>query len=162
MRRSLTTKEIAEVQRLYGNGDGLTYDDLAKRFQVSPSQIGYVIKPEKRLGQGSHTKRDRQRENKRSQQKQARISKEAAATKRAAHLPPVEGHRIREEELLKRLRAMPRDTRGKTESFCGDPLPGESALDRKSSPDGLTARERAAGFKEHYSHQGRRESEWHL
>ena len=33
-------------------------------------------------------------------------------------------------DTAQRLRAVPRDTRDFTARFCGDPLPGRSALDR--------------------------------
>lgn len=42
------------------------------------------------------------------------------------------GPRLTPEELGERLSEIPPDTRTVTAQFCGDPLPGRSALDRRN------------------------------
>jgi hypothetical protein len=42
------------------------------------------------------------------------------------------GPRVTEEELSERKAEIPSDTRTVTAQFCGDPLPGRSALDRRN------------------------------
>lgn len=60
------------------------------------------------------------------------LTKEASAAKRAAGLHQEEGSsRIAAADLKQLRRLLPIDTRDLTAAFCGDPLPGRSALDRR-------------------------------
>ena len=45
--------------------------------------------------------------------------------------PPVPWLRVSNDERVRRLAAVPPDTRSLTGRVCGDPLPGRSALDRE-------------------------------
>lgn len=60
------------------------------------------------------------------------LTKEASAMRRAAGLHHDEaGNRLPPQEIARRRRAVPADTRDLTARFFGDPLPGRSALDTR-------------------------------
>lgn len=68
---------------------------------------------------------------KRNQLQRDQIVNEQSALKRAAGLKYVASGRS-VDEAARRLQAqIPEDTRDITARFCGDPLPGRSALDRR-------------------------------
>jgi hypothetical protein len=70
-----------------------------------------------------------------SQRERMAIQREVSAAKKAAGLTHHVGHRETEAEMgwRRQLPFMPSDTRNLTARVCGDPLPGRSALDRRSA-----------------------------
>ena len=69
---------------------------------------------------------------KRLQQERDAVNREMTASKRKAGLVWGRADSRAERDWLRQIETMPVDTRGLTARFCGDPLPGRSALDRRS------------------------------
>lgn len=63
----------------------------------------------------------------------AEMVREAAEAKRAAGISHIGSHIETRRDAEKLRRLIPADTRDLTARFCGDPLPGRSALDQRSA-----------------------------
>lgn len=114
--RALICELRSEDKRLW------TQAALAKRFGVSTTTVQCILDPEL----------DRARKDGRIRGR-ARMRRLLGARK-AGIAQPVELTEIRariERDAREHLKKLPEDNRTFTQRFCGDPLPGRSALDRQ-------------------------------
>lgn len=124
----LSYQDKVEIRQLYrSDPKSWTRRALAEVYDVSDTTIYELLKPElpRRVKKPQSSRR------RRAQIKQNQLVSEGVATKRAAELKGVSHRPISDEELRRFRRAQPADNRNFTQRFCGDPLPGRSALDQK-------------------------------
>lgn len=121
--------------------DGVSPQTIARLLRVTPGCVHMIARraglppqkprraPKPILTAADERYQDRQRE--RNRQMRA-----FTAAKRAAGCPvKAESTMAAHLDAMARLALIPADTRTLTARFCGDPLPGRSALDRRQSGD---------------------------
>lgn len=126
-----------------------TVRELAALFDRPEQAIRDALDPERKARRTQQKNAHRRNDPLRSK-KANRDTKAASASKRAAGLRGVSG--LSGAEVRERQKLIPADTRTFTQRFCGDPLPGRSALDRRTSAHGLPAG--AAALDQRYGRGG--------
>jgi hypothetical protein len=114
--RTLSAEQTEEARALRASGAKWVY--LAKRYQCDEGTV------RRALDAGYRAKRAEQI----LRAKLRRADERAAIAPR----PPVASIAVRE-DAIRLMAAIPADTRNLTQRIFGDPLPGRSALDRKST-----------------------------
>lgn len=106
---------------------------LAHEFGVSEGTVHWVLNPE---GYARLMERNRGRAREEAERRRERERGAADARRAAGSIVRVINSTQADRDWKKNKKLIPEDTRTFTQKFCGDPLPGRSALDRMRAAGG--------------------------